>query len=90
MSKLRKYRTEINVATAGMVSRRQEVNINPLRLEASMLSHGHIFSKIDPQIWNTCATRITHQHVLVDCPDCSSARQKLHTAYIRMKLSPEN
>ena len=52
--KLLKFRAEIGKLASSLLTRRQEVSINRLRLEASMLSHGHIFSKTIPPKCTVC------------------------------------
>ena len=76
-SKLLKFGTEAGAVDSCHLPRKQQVAINWLQLGASMLSHGHIFTKSNPLNCTTCSTQITHSHVLVECPAFHTSRPRL-------------
>lgn len=49
--------------------------ITRLRIGHTRLTHGHFAKKEDPAMCPTCGTRITVEHILIDCRNYDTERQ---------------
>ena len=73
--------------------RRMQTIITRLRIGHCYFSHGYLIRKEDPPWCATCNSRVTVDHILIDCPLYSLARRKFqieHKTILNLLGSQEN
>ena len=67
-------------ATHQQLSRREKTVINRLKIGHTNITHAHLLKCEDAPICIPCQLPLTVKHILIDCIDCSTQRQKYYQA----------
>ena len=76
-NELLKYKPNIKHSYNPDIPRQQQVKLTRLRLNTTLLTHKHYFTKDTPPECDTCYTPITIQHILVECTKYTTQRTDL-------------
>jgi hypothetical protein len=70
--------------------RRQEVNLNRLRIGYTWLTHGHLMNRTDPALCPTCGVTLTVKHVICNCLKYRDIKDSLEISdNLQQALSPD-
>ena len=73
-------------STAIQKNRSHEVTLCRLRIGHTRLTHGHLMANQDPPNCNECQTRLTVQHILLNCPKYLGPRRKYFGSSPELKI----
>jgi len=85
---LNRFLKNLEPGSAQDIPRRQQISISRLRLDTTRLSHGHYATGGPAKKCPSCKTKMTHSHLLIECPKLTRERCVLFDICKGLSLPP--